>query len=193
MHMDFHGGKIDAPHYLCLPVHLIFDENTRKAGPIVTTWMGWGSVVQKYKWSDDNSVEVEKGWITKADTIRELATKLGKDPDAVEAEVKKYNEYCKMGKDPDFDRDPSTMQPIETPPFYGIGIWPSVVTTTGGGRRNKEAKVLDPKGNTIPRLYESGELGSILANLYQNGSFLTEAILFSRIAVKNAAAEKPWS
>jgi len=193
MHMDFHGGKIDAPHYQCLPVHLIFDEAARKAAPIVTLWMGWGAVVQKYEWSADNSVEIEKGWITKADTIRELATKLGKDPDVVEAEVKKYNEYCKMGRDPDYGRDPNTMQPLETPPYYGINLWPSVVSTTGGGRHNKEAEVLDPDGKPIPRLYEAGELGSILANLYQNGSFLTEAVIFGRIAAKNAAKQKPWS
>ena len=138
-------------------------------------------------------MELEKGWITKADTIRELATKLGKDPDVVEAEVKKYNEYCKMGKDPDYGREPSTMQPLETPPYYGINLWPSVVATTGGGRRNKEAEVLDPDGKPIPRLYEAGELGSTLANLYQNGSFLTEAVIFGRIAAKNAAKQKPWS
>jgi len=67
-----------------------------------------------------------------------------------------------------------------------------VVTTTGGGRRDKEARVLDVDGNPIPRLYEAGECGSTLANIYQNGSFLTECVVFGRIAAKNATAEKPW-
>ena len=31
-----------------------------------------------------------------------------------------------------------------------------------------------------------------MANLYQNGSFLTEAIAFGRIAGANAVAERSW-
>jgi succinate dehydrogenase/fumarate reductase flavoprotein subunit len=52
--------------------------------------------------------------------------------------------------------------------------------------------VLDHAGTPIPRLYEAGELGSTFGNLYQNGSFLTECIVFGRIAARNAIAEVPW-
>ena len=50
--------------------------------------------------------------------------------------------------------------------------------------------MLGHDGRPIPRLYEAGELGSTLANLYQNGSYLTEAIAFGRIAGRNAAQEE---
>jgi len=193
MHMEFHGGYIDSPHFQCLPVYLIFDEHTRQAVPIATLWMGWGANVDGQTWSEDNSVEVDKGWITRADTIKELAITLGLSPDVLRETVNRYNRYCDSGEgDPEYGRDPETMAPLKNPPYYGINLWPSVVTTTGGGRRDKEARVLDVDGNPIPRLYETGELGSTLANLYQCGSFLTECIVFGRVAARNVAAEQTW-
>jgi succinate dehydrogenase/fumarate reductase flavoprotein subunit len=194
MHMEYHGGIVDSPHFQCLPVSLIFDEETRKAAPIVeATWMGWAAIMEDYRWSDDNSREVEAGWITKAESIGDLAMKLGIDQKALRETVTAYNKLAEAGEVDEFGREPEMMAPIKNPPYYGIHIWPSVVTTTGGGRRDKEARVLDVDGNPIPRLYEAGECGSTLANIYQNGSFLTECVVFGRIAAKNATAEKPWT
>ena len=59
--------------------------------------------------------------------------------------------------------------------------------------RNERGQVLDENGRPIPRLYEAGELGSFHSNLYQNGSFLTEAMFSGRWAGSNAAREKPWA
>lgn len=39
--------------------------------------------------------------------------------------------------------------------------------TQGGPRRNVEAQVLDVFGEPIPRLYSSGELGSMWGLIYQ--------------------------
>ena len=47
----------------------------------------------------DNSVEVEKGWIVKADTIEELAELIGKDPENLRAEVDHFNEMVEAGAD----------------------------------------------------------------------------------------------
>jgi len=187
-----HGEWMDAPYPECLPVHLIFDETFRKAGRIIAYRWGWCFVVEEYHWSEDNSEEIKKGWITKADTIRELATKVERDPDVLEEEVNKYNEYARTGEDLDYGRPADNIAPIETPPYYAVNLWPCLVATTGGGRRNKNAQVLDTDGKPIPRLYEAGELGSIHPYLYQNGSFLGECVVFGRIAAQNAVAEEPW-
>jgi predicted oxidoreductase len=53
--------------------------------------------------------------------------------------------------------------------------------------------VLDTDGKPIPRLYAAGELGSIWGYLYQGACNIGEALVFGRIAGKNAAAEKPWA
>ncbi len=186
-HMKYkqYGHYVDLPHDRALPVDLIFDEKTRTAGPIVTMWLSWPITTLGYTWSDDNSVEVEKGWITKADTIEELAEALGRDPEALQATIDAYNEGVASGTDA-FGRDPETMAAIDTPPYYAVGITPTLVGTTGGAKRDPQGHVLKWDGTPIEGLYEAGELGSYVANLYQNGVFLAECIASGRAAADSA-------
>ncbi len=187
-HMKYkeYGHYVDLPHDRALPVHMIFDEKTRTAGAIVTKWLSWPITTEGYVWSDDNSAEIEKGWIIKADTIEELAEKLGRDPEVLKATVDRYNQMASSGNDSDFQRNPETMSPIDTAPFYAVGITPALVATTGGAERNTKAQVLKWDGTPIPNLYEAGELGSYVSNLYQNGVFLAEAIATGRAAADTA-------
>ncbi|WP_373489813.1 hypothetical protein [Parasphingorhabdus sp.] len=45
--------------------------------------------------------------------------------------------------------------------------------------------------HVIPRLFEAGELGSFISDLYQNGSYLTEAMITGRGAARAALALEP--
>ena len=182
-HRKFHGVWNDFPHWQVQPLHMIFDEETRLQDCIANTpLMGWTAVVEGYHWSQDNNSEVQKGWVKKANTIEALADLIGQNPSTLKATVDRFNAHCDAGNDPDFERPPSTMKPIANPPYYAIELVPGIITTTGGGKRDSQARVLTPQGNPIPRLYEAGELGSIFSNLYQNGSFLVECMVFGRIA-----------
>lgn len=187
-----YGQWVDIPLPMALPVHMIFDERTRLGDRLCLDWAGWNAIAEGYKWSPDNAVEIERGWIKRADTLRELAGLIGRDPDAVEAAVARWNAACEAGVDEDHGRDPSRMEPIVGPPYYAMEIVPGVGQAPAGGVRNEHAQVMTPAGEPIPRLYEAGELGSTLANLYQNGSFLTEAIAFGRIAGRHVAALPSW-
>ena len=109
----------------------------------------------------------------------------------LEETIDNWNRYCVEGNDPEHGRDPSTLTPIDTPPFYEIIQWPGSGNTLGGPRRDEHARVLDPDGKPIPRLYSAGELGSIYGFLYQGGGNLAECIAFGRIAGANSAAEAP--
>ena len=186
-HMKYkqYGHYVDLPHDKALPVSLIFDDKTCQAGAIVTKWLSWPITTLGYTWSDDNSVEVEKGWITKADTIEELAEALGRDPEQLQATIDEYNAGVEAGTDA-FGRDPETMATIDTPPYYAVGITPTLVATTGGAKRDTQARVLKWDGTPIEGLYEAGELGSYVANLYQNGMFLAECIASGRAAADTA-------
>jgi succinate dehydrogenase/fumarate reductase flavoprotein subunit len=152
--------------------------------------MGWHRLVEPYIWSKDNSAEIEKGWIKKADTISELAEKIGRDPKVLEETVSRYNRYCEAGEDPDFGREAKLLLPIKTPPYYAMEQTPAVLNTQGGPRRNKHAQIVDPNGDPIPRLYSAGELGSIYGNCYNGGGNNGENMAFGQIAGRNAAAEK---
>lgn len=184
--MIFMPRSKNYPH---LPAYAIFDDVTKRKGPLYQVKSGANL---DYDWSLDNSKEVAQGWITQGKTIAELAKKISVDEKTLTNTIARYNENCKAGRDIDFSRGPETLEPIATPPFYAIEMWPGMVTTSGGPRRDKEARVLDNQGKPIPRLYSAGELGSIWGFLHSGGSSLTEALVFGRIAGRNAAAEKPW-
>jgi len=120
-----------------------------------------------------------------ANTIEELAGKLGIDAAALKNTVDKYNGYVTAGKDPDFGRTELKYK-IATPPFYGIKTIPSSILTRGGLVINTRAEVLDTKGKIIPGLYAAGEvvaqsltssgIGSI------SGGANTTAMVFGRLA-----------
>lgn len=188
-----HGRWEDTPIASVLPVHMIFDEHTRTADCLVARGLAWAPVVEGYRWSPDNSAEIERGWIVRADSIRELAGAIGRDPASVEGAVERYNSFARSGRDDDFGRAPERMRAVEKAPFYAVAIVAGLVCTTGGGRRDECGRVLDHEGSPIPRLYEAGELGSFHSNLYQNGSFLTEALLTGRWAGASAVRQRAWT
>ena len=191
MKINENGHWIDMATYRALPIHWICDQKTFENDTVVTTWMAWPISPMNYEWSADNSVELEKGWIIKADTIEELAEKIGRDPATLRATVDRYNEMCAKGVDEDFGRDIETMAPIEEGPFYSVELTPCVVATTGGAVRNPKSQVLDWNENVIPHLYTAGELGSYVSNLYQNGTFLNECISSGRAAAQDIYGVEP--
>lgn len=143
-------------------------------------------------WSHDNSAEIEKGWIIKADNLRELAVKMNIDAMGLEETVKSYNQYCDIGWDREFNRPPEKMAPLSNPPFYGVESALTLTNTKGVPKHNAKTQVLDTRNKPIPRLYVAGELGSFWGFLCPGGGNISEAIAFGQIAGKNAASEKPW-
>jgi succinate dehydrogenase/fumarate reductase flavoprotein subunit len=190
--IPFHGIYVHVP--TPLPVHCVFDETMRKSGPLYPPdyFFCWFSTIEQYKWSSDNSAEIEKGWIVKADNLRVLAAKIGKDPDTLEKTVSTWNKSCAEGNDSEFGRDPKKMAPVQDPPYYAAEFVPAFTNTQGGPRRNSKSQVLDTNRKPIPRLYSAGELGSIYSYHYQGGGNILECIVFGHIAGERAAAEKPW-
>ena len=174
-----------------IPVYYVFDDKRRKAGPIIRSGMGANGPIGMYKWSQDNSAEVARGWITSDPTIEGLASKIGLAPDALKAQIERFNGFPAAGKDEDLGRAPRTMAALDTPPYYAVPLWPGLNNTFGGPRRNEKAQVIDVFGKAIRRLYSAGELGSIFVQYPQGGANIGECIAFGRIAGEQAAAEKP--
>ena len=170
-----------------VPSYLIFDEAVRLAGPIVTKEWGFN---RQNAWSDDNSSEIRSGWIAKGLSMLELGSALGLDADASTAlatTALQYDETVSNG--PDMFGRTSTVR--LQGPYYGIPLLPVLVNTQGGPRRDQRSRVIGANGRPIPRLYSAGELGSIWASLYPGAGNLTEALVFGRIAGRDAAALDP--
>jgi succinate dehydrogenase/fumarate reductase flavoprotein subunit len=186
-----YGKWIDVPLNIAHPVHMIFDETTLQAGKLVLDIMTWSALVSDDGWSEDNSAEIESGLIKHADDIASLAAQIGLDPVVLSAEVEAYNVACNTGSDAAHGRNPETLQPIVNGPYYALPLTPAIVCTGGGAQRDMDGHVFDQQGNAIPRLFEAGELGSIFSDLYQNGSYLTEAMITGRGAARAALALEP--
>jgi hypothetical protein len=180
----------DDPNYPQLPVYAVFDDVTRRKGPLCGLLPGANVT---YKWSLDNSKEISRGWIKQGRTIGELAGKISVDGAALTNTITRYNEDCQAGRDTQFGRPLETLEPLEAAPYYAIEMWPGMGTTCGGPRRDKKARVLDNEGKPIPRLYVAGGLGTIWGFLTLSGGGLTDCFVFGRIAGQNAAGEEPWS
>jgi predicted oxidoreductase len=128
--------------------------------------------------------------ILKADTIGELSKLLKLDETALQFTVGKYNHFCRTGVDSDFGRAADTLKPIK-PPYYAMQLTPLLYNTQGSARRDKEARVLDPDGFPIPKLFAAGEFGSIWGLRSQTSTNYSEALVFGRITGKNAAMQEP--
>ena len=128
--------------------------------------------------------------ISQADTIEELAEKLGVDPEGLAQTVADYNTYCDQGFDADFARYPESLAKIENGPFYGIEYTGAFVNSQGGAKRDVNCQVLDWDGEPIAHLYEAGELGSFWGGVYIAGGNIGETMYSGRIAGANAAATK---
>jgi len=183
-----------SPMHVPTPMFMVFDQDMMSAAPLYNKDpnRGWTPIITRYDWSDDNSAELEKGWIKKGETIEDLARTVGLDPRALAATVARWNANVQGGEDPDFGRK-LMLNPLAKGPFYAMELSPSMINTQGGPRRNEEARVLRPDGTPVPRLYSAGELGSIYSYLYQGTGNIGECLAFGRIAGRNVADETPWS
>lgn len=176
--------------YPRVPCYWFFDETRRKAAPLIPPYNGV-SAVGLYTWSPDNSREIERGWIARADTIAALAQLVGiDDPQAAADTIAQYNETCRSGAPDPFGRAKKTMVPISEPPFYCVRLWPGGSNTTGGPRRDEFGRILDAFGRPIGGLFGAGELGQVSGLIYPADGFnIAEALCFGQIAVETALAD----
>lgn len=190
-----HGNAMIHGSYEHVPVrrlHAVFDEATRLAGPISPNSellaVGWNLLVEGYQWSSDNSVEVEKGWLHKGETLEELAGKLEVDPASLIRSVHRYNASCEAGEDEQFGRLASTLTPLGDGPYYAFTSAPMVAWSNGGPRRDEQCRVLDPFGAVIDGLYAAGSVSSSYSWCKDGGFHIADALAFGRIAGRAASA-----
>lgn len=94
-----------------------------------------------------------------ADTLDELAGKLGVDAAALTETLDRYNTYCAQGKDDDFAKDPAQLVAMEEGPFWGFQMGENYFASLGGIATNRNFEVTDVDGNAIGGLYAVGADG----------------------------------
>ena len=180
----------------CAPCYMIFDSNFRKnrpCGPLLQGSMQPDSSVPKEWWTPS--------FLSKGETLEELAEIAGINPEGLKATQAKVNEYSITGKDIELSRgdsaydryygDPSVtpnpcLAPLQEGPFYCMVLYPGEMGTAGGLVIDTNARVLKQDGQPIDGLYACGNVTTALLPTYPGpGSTLGPAMTFAYLAAKD--------
>ena len=127
----------------------------------------------------------------KADTIAELAKLAGLPEQALVDTVNEYNKAVLAGKGAELEV-PATMEPkphdITKPPFYAFPFMGGMTATFGGPKINEFAQIINTENKPVLGLYGAGNaIGGIFYDNYLDGSQLTAAVIWGRIAAQQTA------
>ncbi len=96
-------------------------------------------------------------YVVKADTIAELAEKIGVDADRLVSTVETYEADCAAGTgDSVFGKAASYMIPLGEGPYYALRLSSGVLNTNGGIRIDYNAQVCDPYFRPVKGLFAAG-------------------------------------
>jgi 3-oxosteroid 1-dehydrogenase len=184
------------PDAVSIPAQFIMDQRFRRRYPFGMTMPG-------LKFPEEY---LESGYVKTADTLEELAGKIGVDCHGLLETVARFNEFARTGKDPDFHTGESdydryygdaTVNPnpclgaIEKPPFYAVAMIPGDLGTKGGLVTDEHARVLREDGSPIEGVYAIGNTSaSVMGDTYPGpGSTLGPAMTFGYVAAMHASGQ----
>jgi fumarate reductase flavoprotein subunit len=126
-----------------------------------------------------------------ADTLVELAHRIGVPADALLETVRSWNEIVRsQAPDTRFGRVvfPPGNRRIETPPFTAVEMVVGVNFSSGGFRTTPQMQVIDVFGDPIPGLYAAGDCAGALGPIADlGGTRISGGFTFGRLAGRAAA------
>lgn len=140
-----------------------------------------------------------KATMAEADTIRDLAGKVGLNPDVLEDTVRAFNAAVDdsapfdasildgrrtRGLSPD---KTNWAQKIDQPPYRAYPVSGGITFTFGGLAVDAQARVLNSSNQPIRGLYASGDIMGIFYHNYPSCTGQTRNVVFSRKAGRAAA------
>lgn len=143
-------------------VYSVLDSSVIKEMAEDGNFMGLGVYVKRGQKMDKlqeeiaAAVEGKKSYIFKADTIGELAEKMGLSKESLVKTINQYNSYVDDGEDKQFGKDPKYLRAIKKGPFYGFKLNIGAFCTMGGLKVTPENELEDKKGNPIKGVYATG-------------------------------------
>jgi 3-oxosteroid 1-dehydrogenase len=171
---------------ITLPYWMIYDDKEGEVPPVKAANV---SIVETEKY-------VAAGLWHSADTLEDLAAKIGVPGEQLAATVARFNGFAASGVDEDFGRGDeafdrafsagaSPLVPIDRPPYHAAAFGISDLGTKGGLRTDKSARVLDTSGNPIEGLYAAGNtMAAPSGTAYPGGGNpIGTSMLFSHLAV----------
>jgi succinate dehydrogenase/fumarate reductase flavoprotein subunit len=144
------------------------------------------------------------GYLKRGRTVAELAAMTGIDAAGLNRTLSAYNDFARLGRDPQFHRGESAYnkiqgEPLHTPnpciapiadaPFYAVRIVPGSLGTFAGLKTDDRARVLDAHNQPISGLYAVGnDMSSMMGGNYPAGGItLGPGMTFGYVAAHHAA------
>lgn len=177
------GAKMEFPR---LPFWQVFDESALPRLGAGSKSCGWLGLIGGYDTPALIEQCLSEGIILQAQNVAELASKMGVDDVALQASIDSL-----AAADDEFGRAVDVKRPLSGA-LYAVQLYPVMVNTNGGPRRNADAAIVRCDGTAVPRLYSAGELGGVWAYYYQGAGNTSECMVFGRIAGRNVSALEPW-
>ena len=134
------------------PFWMVYDSRAGEQPPVMATNVSF-SPTSEYQ---------AAGLWQEAETLADLAQRIGVPADNLEHTVRRFNELAERGQDDDFGRgaEPfdrafaggaSPLVPIDTPPYRAAAFGVSDLGTKGGLCTDVDGRVLDARGDADPR------------------------------------------
>ncbi len=135
-----------------------------------------------------------------ADTIEELAGKIGIEPVILRHSIDEFNGAVR--KEIPFDatrldgrctegitpKKSNWADTLDAPPYFAYAVTGGITFTFGGLQINESAQVLNTSGNPIRGLFASGDIVGLFFHNYPSCTGQTRNVVFSRLAGRHAAA-----
>ncbi len=147
---------------------------------------------------------IKQGYLYEANSIEELAKKVGVNPMNLSHTIHKFNSDVTTGHDSDFAKgenvyDRSNGDPnhypnpclgsINGPPYYAIKVYPTPLGTSRGLVSNEYAQVVNSRGIPITGLYVCGnDMQSVMGGEYPGaGAQIGIAMTFGYLAARHSS------
>ncbi len=131
---------------------------------------------------------LDNGYILTADSLDEIAEKIGADPATLQATVDEFNAAV-GGAEDEYGRKLFSTT-LENGPWVATSRQACIHHTMGGITIDTETRVLDENGEPIPGLYAGGEVvGGIHGANRLGGNAVVDTVVFGKLAGETAATE----
>ncbi|MCL6479423.1 MAG: FAD-dependent oxidoreductase [Peptococcaceae bacterium] len=175
-------------------VYSVFDEallqHYKKDGPDIQSHVHPHDLYDHFEDAVKSALDEGYEHVFVADSIEELAGKIGIDPAALKNTIEEYNKACEKNYDELFEKDRLYLQPIKQPKFYACRQFPGAYGTLGGIKINYKTEVVTDDHEVIPGLYAVGlDACSIYGDSYPfilGGNTMGFCLNSGRIAGENA-------
>lgn len=123
-----------------------------------------------------SAVALNSTSIVVADSVEDLAQKMGVAPAKLQATVDQYNHAKEIGHDEVTYRKADTIRPVKTGKLYALKVFPYNFVSLGGMKTTLNFEVTDKGQKPIPGLYAAGaDVGGPFGDTY---STWTSGIMF---------------